>query len=147
MKNKRQAMILELVDQYPIYSQQELADRLVEHGVPAAQPTISRDIKELRHFKVQDETGNYKYTYEKGDAALRFSSLLHDSIVRFDYSENIVIIKCHVGMAQAVCAALDVMQLVDVMGTIAGDDTIFVVTHGGERSRALIETLKKKALL
>lgn len=131
MRTKRQMKILEIIEAEPITTQEELQKRLQEHHFEVTQATISRDIKTLRLAKALDKNGVYRYTVlkseEKSDQMDRYLSILHDTIVEVDAAENMVAIKCHVGMANAACAALDEMRISQVVGTLSGDDTIFVL--------------------
>jgi len=144
MKNSRQAKILELIKEYTLTTHQELQTQLEQAGFSAAQATISRDIKDLRLLKSLDEQGNYRYMNpqnQKPEFLVRFESIFAESVIGIDYSLNNVIIKCFSGMAQAACAALDNLELEMVLGTLAGDDTIIVVTKGETQSLKLVQRL------
>ena len=136
MKFQRQAKILELIDRFEIETQEELTDHLRAVGYSTTQATVSRDIKELRLIKsLSTETGKYKYTVAAAGAA--------DS---FDAAQNMVVIKTLPGLGQAAAMAIDAMRAVDVVGTLGGDDTVFVVmrdTESAERfSRQAHDILK-----
>lgn len=131
MSKKRHELILKLIDEQKIKTQEQLQEVLLEHGFETTQSTISRDIKRLSLIKsIKDD--EYCYTVNqnsvgfKGD--INFQSVFFQSIISIEYAINIVCIKCHVGMGNAVCATLDSMNIKDILGTIAGDDTIFVLT-------------------
>ena len=131
MKKERQAKILELISAFAIETQEELQQKLISAGFDVTQATVSRDIKELRVAKLLDGNGVYRYavnTHRNSKTALKYSELFSHSIVSVAFSMNDVVIKCHVGMAQGACAALDMMHYENILGTIAGDDTIFVIT-------------------
>lgn len=131
MRTKRQLKILEIIEESPVTTQEELQGKLQEYGFDVTQATISRDIKSLRLIKTLDKNGVYRYTVlkpeEKNSGEDRRLSLLRDTVLQVDSAENIVAIKCHVGMANAACAALDEMEFPEVVGTLSGDDTIFVL--------------------
>lgn len=142
MKNKRHKKILELINENEIDTQEMLQELLTESGFSVAQPTVSRDIQELRLVKVMTENGKYKYIQsEKRED--RFSNLLVETITDVDWAMNIVVVKCHTGMAQAACAMLDKMNYSQIAGTIAGDDTIFILLKNELNARKLAAELKK----
>ena len=120
MKNKRQKKILEIISAKDVETQEELQLLLAEEGFTAAQPTVSRDIQELRLVKAVNDDGKYRYI-QSGNTDARFSNLLLQTIISVDYAMNMVVIKCHTGMAQAACAMIDSMDYPQVLGTIAGD--------------------------
>lgn len=114
MKTKRHAKILEIIHSTPVDTQDELLKRLRECGFDVTQATVSRDIKELRLIKTLDSDGRYRYStvkQENDHISSKFHSLFSDAVVGVDYAGNIVVIKCFVGMAQAVCAAMDSLAL------------------------------------
>ena len=142
MKTKRQKKILELISERDIETQEELQSLLAAEGFSAAQPTVSRDIQELRLVKAVNDDGKYRYI-QSGNSDARFSNLLLQTIISVDYAMNMVVIKCHTGMAQAACAMLDSMEYPQVLGTIAGDDTIFILLRNEENARQLMQKIKK----
>lgn len=130
MKKKRHGAILELIKSEPISTQEELLSYLCEHGFNVTQATVSRDIKELHLVKRADGKGQYKYCVSdisEGKNSNRFDSIFSSTIISVECASNMVCIKCHVGMANAACAALDSMEWEEIIGTLAGDDTIFVM--------------------
>lgn len=130
MKKKRHAKILELIQNYEIDTQEELQERLKESGFIVTQATISRDIKELRLIKELTVNGKYKYSTGRNmndDFVARLGGIFSESILKVDYAMNTVVIKCFSGMANAACAAIDSMEWDGLVGTLAGDDTIFVL--------------------
>ena len=146
MKNDRQSMILEIISQENIETQEQLLVRLQERGITSTQATISRDIKELRLIKTLDSDGRYRYStvkQENDHISSKFHSLFSDAVVGVDYAGNIVVIKCFVGMAQAVCAAMDSLHWDNVVGTLAGDDTFLCITKNEAQSVELVTELKK----
>lgn len=146
MKERRHAKILELISKFSIDTQEELLRRLKEEGFDVTQATVSRDIKELRLVKSLSADGNYRYSViqeNRKDFSSKFYSLFSDSAVSVDYVRNIVVIKCLTGMANAVCASMDLIEWEDIAGTLAGDDTIFVLTREDASAERLAQELKK----
>ncbi|MBQ5988630.1 MAG: arginine repressor [Oscillospiraceae bacterium] len=142
MKNKRQKKILEIITAKDVETQEELQLLLAEEGFTAAQPTVSRDIQELRLVKAVNDEGKYRYI-QSGNSDARLSNLLLQTIISVDYAMNMVVIKCHTGMAQAACAMIDSMDYPQVLGTIAGDDTIFILLRNEENARQFMQKIKK----
>ena len=145
MKVRRHAKILEIIEQYDIDTQEELLQRLKEAGFEATQATISRDIKALRLVKTLSSNGNYCYKVharEDANMSSKFYSIFQESVVHVDCAGNIVCIKCLTGMANAVCAMLDSMHWQGVVGTLAGDDTIFVLLRTPQNAAGLLTELK-----
>ena len=147
MKQKRQEKILEVISNYDVDTQVRLMELLKESGFSATQATLSRDIRELRLVKVMTDTGIYKYdvpTQEKvTEMSTKFRSIFSEAVVSVDYAFHIVVIKCHVGMASAACAALDNMKIRDVVGSIAGDDTIFVLLRNEQQALKLVSEIRQ----
>ncbi|HCI60023.1 arginine repressor [Ruminococcus sp.] len=146
MKSRRHAKILDIIAEYPIETQDELLTRLKDEGYKATQATISRDIKDLRLVKTLGSDGKYRYVSaakNSTDIRSNFSSLFASSVNSIDFAQNIVVIKTLSGMAQAVCAALDSNDYKAVVGTIAGDDTIFIACRSSQLAVSLTEELKK----
>lgn len=145
MKTLRQTKILELIRNNSIETQSDLLEMLRKDGFNVTQATVSRDIKEMRLVKVLDSSGSYKYSYDAVNNNEEMPSLylFASAVTSIDYAHNLVVIKTGSGMAQAVCAALDSIHRPGVMGSIAGDDTIFVATITDSASAALADDLKK----
>ncbi len=147
MKTKRHAKILELISSHAIDTQEELLKQLKEAGFEVTQATVSRDIKELRLIKALSPDGQYCYTVHQqnrnSDISNKFKSLFSEAVTSVDFAINIVVIKCHVGMANAVCAALDAMHWNGVVGTLAGDDTIMIVTRDEARAVDFVNEVTK----
>lgn len=146
MKAKRHAKILEFIQQNEIETQDEILARLKACGFDVTQATISRDIKELRLVKTLSPGGKYRYTSVKkdnGDMSAKFYTLFLNSITNIDYAGNTVVLRCYSGMAQAVCAAMDAMEWEGLVGTLAGDDTIFVLFRTEEYTVKMVQHLKK----
>lgn len=146
MKTRRQAVILDLINEYPIETQEELMTHLKENGFKVTQATVSRDIKELRLLKSLSADGRYRYTSFKGnpeDAQGGLNSFFNNSVLSVKQAQNLIVIRTLSGMAQAVCATLDNSELVGMVGTIAGDDTIFIACLGTDYASKLAIDLKK----
>ncbi|WP_407383293.1 arginine repressor [Ruminococcus sp.] len=142
MKTTRHNKILELINKYPITTQEELIDYLRNEGYDVTQSTVSRDIKQLRLTKTLLPDGKYRYqaspSSEKG-AKNNFRSIFSSSVISIEQAMNLVVIKTFSGMAQAACAALDMMSFDSIVGTLAGEDTIFVVCLSPEIASACAE--------
>lgn len=146
MKRKRHALILELIQQYEITTQDELLAKLRENGFEVTQATVSRDIKELRLVKALSPSGQYRYMAgaAQGDEYLaKFYTIFSGSVISVDYAGNTCVVKCYAGMAQAACAAIDAMHFEGIVGTLAGDDTIFVLCRTPELTQQLKSSLDK----
>lgn len=145
MKTRRQARILELIREQPVETQSELLELLKSDGYNVTQATVSRDIKEMRLIKLLDASGTYRYAADNvtGEEKQSHSYLFSTAVISVDHAHNIVVIKTQIGMAQAVCAALDSTDRPGVLGTIAGDDTIFVATRSDAVSVGLVADIKK----
>ena len=148
MKEKRHRAILELIETMPICTQDELLTQLRQRGFDVTQATVSRDIRELRLAKISLDGGATRYTShpetEKVGFSEKFKTIFRESVVRVACAGNLVVIKCYTGLGNAACAALDTMNFEHLVGTIAGDDTIFCATQTQEDARklaALLETI------
>ena len=149
MKVKRQSKILELIRENDIETQEMLADLLNKAGFNVTQATVSRDIRELKLTKATMQSGKQKYVATAKESSFvteRYNRVLIYGIVSIDSAQNIVVIKTLVGMAMAVAAALDSMENSEIMGTIAGDDTIFCVVKNESKAVKLTENLKAISL-
>ncbi len=145
MKSKRQTSILKLIEQYDISTQSELTEYLNAAGFNATQATVSRDIKELRLVKDVGENGKSKYAVSRSPVNTGFSekllTIFRESVLSYDNAQNIVVIKTMPGLASAACSAIDSMQSEDIVGTLAGDDTAFLVMHSKENAELFCEKL------
>lgn len=136
MKTIRQNKILEIITNKAIGTQEELAEELRRQGLEVTQATVSRDIRELRLFKNLTSTGSPRYAvpqdsvHNQGD---RMTRMFRDSVLRLDESLNLLVIKTLPGTAQAVASTIDDAGWPDILGTVAGDDTILVVIKGLEK--------------
>lgn len=145
MKVKRHSKIIELIKDNDIETQEELADKLKEMGFDVTQATISRDIRELKLTKMSSSNGKQKYTVlgsDENTSNEKLERIFKDGVISIDYAQNIIVIKTLNGMAMAVAAALDSMNNSEIMGSIAGDDTIFCVVKSEQKALRLIERLK-----
>ena len=149
MKVNRHVKIVELVNKYHIETQEELADRLREEGFQITQATVSRDIRDLKLTKVATDDGHQKYVVLKAtENALRdkYIRILKDGFVSMDMAMNILVIKTVSGMAMAVGAAIDEMKWNEIVGCIAGDDTIMCVVRTTEDTATVMDKIRKLVL-
>lgn len=143
MKYNRHAKILEIIENYDIETQDELVAKLKEHGMDVTQATVSRDIKELRLVKVTSADGKSRYKAMNNDSGVisdKLLTILREGYVSSDYANNILVVKTLPGMAQAVASAIDSLGWPEIIGTIAGDDTIMIVT----RAERIAEEMQEK---
>lgn len=146
MKTRRHAKILEIINQNHVETQEELQALLSQAGYHVTQATVSRDIKELRLIKTPGQGGGYRYTIAKSGAepiSAKFHSIFAGSVVNVRYAQNIVVVRCLPGMAQAACAAMDSLHWDQVIGTLAGDDTFICVVTTQQNAEDLVLELKK----
>lgn len=146
MKIQRHSKIIELVENYDIETQEELADKLNQAGYRVTQATISRDIRELRLSKVAASDGRQKYVVFKNvENALneKYIRILKDSVLSLDMAQNILVIRTSSGMAMAAAAALDACHFQEIVGSIAGDDTIMCAVRTVEQTAALMDSIRK----
>ena len=147
MKNNRQAMIFEIISQENIETQEQLLSRLQERGIRSTQATISRDIKQMHLIKEPIGQGIYKYAVSGNrtrlNAAEKLQTIFRECIVSVDYAQNIVVLKTMPGLANGACSALDNMDMNDIVGSLAGDDTAFLVMRDTESAAAFCEEIKE----
>ncbi len=146
MKNSRQNKILELIEKYEISTQEALIQRLAECGFESTQTTISRDIRQLRLIKGPTGRGTYKYVapeVRKGADAPGHNSALTDAVLGIDFAENIVVIKTLSGMANAIAVCIDSLGIKEIIGSVAGDDTILLVVKTRELAMNIADEIKK----
>lgn len=151
MKNARQKKILELIDQQSIDRQEELMRLLCEAGFAVTQATVSRDIRELNLVKAATGEGGYRYvsTFQREKPAHsenRFEMIFRETVLKIDYAENIVLIKCFTGMANAACEVFDSRVWTDVVGTLSGDDTFMILMRNAKAAKELCEALQNEYL-
>lgn len=146
MKSKRQEIILELIRKKICLTQEDLQEGLLEAGFDVTQSTISRDIRELKLVKGRDEQGNYRYLSNQASNIVKrndnhFKDIILRGVKSVDYSLNNVVVKCGAGMASSACVVIDEMFGDMMLGSLAGDDTIIIVTSGEEQSENLCESI------
>ena len=145
MKNVRQTAILSIIEQYDIETQEELASRLRKMGIDVTQATVSRDIKELRLLKVLSASGGYKYaTADKAEHGLsdRFVRMFRDSVLSINFANNIIVIKTLSGSANVAAEAIDSMRMPQILGTMAGDNTILVIVNNEKEAVETVESFR-----
>ena len=148
MKTKRQTKMLELIKKHDIETQEELSDYLQKEGYQVTQATVSRDIRELKLTKVAMSNGRQKYaalTEANEDLSEKYTRVFRDAFVSMDMAQNILVIKTVSGMAMAVAAAIDAMHLHEIVGCIAGDDTIMCAVRSVDDTIAVMGRLRKLA--
>ena len=146
MKGSRHTKIVELIGKYQIETQEELAEYLNQAGFHVTQATVSRDIRDLKLTKVPAANGRQRYAVLQGDTdamAEKYVRIFRDGFSSMDMAQNILVIKTAAGMAMAVAAALDAMHFSEIVGGIAGDDTIMCAVRTVDDTIVLIEKLKK----
>ena len=147
MKNSRQSKILEIISTENIETQEQLLERLQAQGITSTQATISRDIKQMHLIKEPIGRGVYKYTVSGNRVKLNFAeklrTIFRESITGIDHAQNIVVLKTMPGLASAACAALDNMGYNMLVGSLAGDDTAFLVMRDTESAAEFCEEIKE----
>lgn len=147
MKNARQEKLLQIISEETIETQEQLLQRLEALGIHSTQATISRDIKQLHLVKEPTGHGGYRYTVSAHKTKLNFAdklrTIFRESVVSVDAAQNIVVVKTIEGMAQGAAFALDNMKETDIVGTLAGDDTIFLVFHDSLQAMDFCEQVKQ----
>lgn len=147
MKNNRQAMILEIISRENIETQEQLLSRLQERGVTSTQATISRDIKQMHLIKQPVGQGVYKYAVSDNRTKLNFAeklrTIFRESITSIAFAQNIVVIKTMPGLASAACSALDNMDLPYMVGSLAGDDTAFLLMKDTESAESFCREIRE----
>ncbi len=146
MKTRRQTKILELIKKYEIETQEDLSAYLEQEGYQVTQATVSRDIRELKLTKVSLTNGRQKYIAlleTNEDLSQKYERIFRDGFISMDIAQNLLVVKTVSGMAMAVAAALDALQLHEIVGTIAGDDTIMCAARSTEDAIRVIDKLRK----
>lgn len=137
MKNSRHTRIIEIINDHVIETQDDLIEKLKESGYIVTQATVSRDIKQLGLIKTATKDGGYKYTSSKNENSgneNKLKNIMRETAVNAQNAQNIVVVKTFPGMANAAAAALDALAEEAIVGSIAGDDTIFIVVHSNEEA-------------
>lgn len=146
MKTRRQAKILELIQQNNVETQEELSAYLEREGYQVTQATVSRDIRELKLTKIATDNGRQKYAViADADTGMldKYARVLREGYVSMDIAQNILVIKTVSGMASAVCAAIDAMKMNEVVGSIAGDDTLICIIRTNDDAVMTMKKLRK----
>ena len=150
MKSQRQAKIMEIISNRNVETQEQLLAELQNAGFRSTQATISRDIKELRIVKELTNFGTYRYTAASDEVGGTFSSKLNtifrECITSFDYAQNIVVIRTLPGLASAAASAIDAMNMSVIVGSLAGDDTVFIVMRDTNAAAAFCGEIKNLLL-
>lgn len=145
MKTVRQVAILEIIEKQDIETQEELADALRKRGIAVTQATVSRDIKELRLLKVLTPSGAYKYaTADKAENGLseRFMRMLAESVLSVTFANNLIVVKTLNGSANVAAEALDSFHWQEVLGTLAGDNTVLLIIRSNEEVAAVVARIQ-----
>lgn len=146
MKNARQTKILEIIEKYEISTQEALIAKLAECGFEATQTTISRDIRQLKIIKGPTGRGTYKYVVpavKREAVAPGHNSALTESVIKIAAAQNIVVVKTLSGMANAIAVCIDSLDVGDIVGSVAGDDTILLVMQDSECAASTEQALKE----
>lgn len=144
MKRNRQEAILRVISQYEVETQQELAQRLKEEGFEVTQATVSRDIRDMKLSKMPTGEGHQKYVRFHNDEkhlSGKYVNVLKEGFVSIDMAQNILVVKTVSGMAMAVAAAIDAMKYPEIVGSIAGDDTIMMAGRTVEDTKSLMNQI------
>ena len=148
MKTKRQAKIIEIITAQDIETQEQLLAELERHGIRSTQATISRDIKQMHLIKEPTGRGTYRYAVSVHKTKLNFAerqrTIFRECVLHADYAQNIVVIKTLGGMANAAAAALDSMEFDQIVGSIAGDDTVFLVLRDNDSALEFCAEVRKQ---
>lgn len=142
-KKARQAAILKVISENEVETQNELRRLLEEHGISVGQATLSRDIRELSLVKRLNENDVNCYYSGLSSVNVSYNSIFAQAVLSMDYAGNIVVLKCRAGLANAVGAVIDDRDFPTVMGTIAGDDTVFILTKTENHAVQLLTDLKR----
>ena len=146
MKRQRHEVVVDLINKYDIETQEELAAYLKEEGFEVTQATVSRDIRELKLSKIATGNGKQKYIILKNDDSHlgdKYIRVLRDGFVSMNMAQNILVIKTLQGMAMAVAAALDAMKFPEIVGCIAGDDTIMAAIKSTDETKVVIDKINE----
>ena len=144
MKNQRHEAILEIIASTPVATQELLIELLAERGIKATQATLSRDIQQLSLVKSRDENGISRYMQPAATAVEK--SFFAEAVISVDYAINTIVLKCRAGMAEGTCAAIDSVNHPGVVGTIAGDDTIFILVRTEADAKKLSRKFRSELL-
>ena len=144
-KKLRHREIIKIITENVVETQGQLTDFLLKEGFDVTQATVSRDIKELRLIKIADYAGRYKYASPGKDSAadtrLRYITLLKHSVITIQDAGNLVILKAIPGSAQGCAVAIETLEFENIVGTIAGDDTIFIAVNTNQEAKELVQKI------
>ena len=146
MKRTRHAKIVEIIEKHDVGTQEELAELLKESGFQVTQATVSRDIRELKLSKIPTGDGRQKYVVLRQDDSHlvdKYIRVLKDGLLSMDMAQNILVIKTVSGMASAVAVAVDAMKFKEIVGSIAGDDTIMMAVRTVEETKVVMDKIHK----
>lgn len=147
MKLDRQSVIMDIISERDIETQNQLMEALAERGLKSTQATLSRDIREMRLVKELGPRGNYRYVaaakQDNSDLDIRLKKIFRESVVSYDVAQNILVIKTLPGLASAACSALDGMSIDGLVGTIAGDDTAFLAMKDNNAATTLYKEIEQ----
>ncbi len=144
MKKIRHRKIIDIIEKYDVETQEELANYLKESGFVVTQATVSRDIRELKLSKIPSGSGKQKYVVIKQEESVmgdKYNRVLKEGFASMDMAQNILVIKTVSGMAMAVAAAIDAMKFHEIVGTIAGDDTIMMAVRTVSETQILMDKI------
>ncbi len=146
-KSKRQQAILRLIQNEALDLQEDLLKRLHSQGIPCTQATISRDIRELRLVKERDPQGNTRYVVAahrgEDEHGVRLKTIFRESVVSFDTAQNLIVLKTMPGLASAAGATLDAMDIPNMVGSIAGDDTVVLIMRTNESAQQFCSEIRR----
>lgn len=147
MKSDRQSVILEIIAQRDIETQNQLLEALAERGVKSTQATLSRDIRDMRLVKELGPGGSYRYvvaaSQENAELDARLRKIFKECVLSYDVAQNLLVIKTLPGLAQAAGSTLDGMEIPGLVGTIAGDDTAFLALKDAESAVKLYHEIEQ----
>ena len=147
MKLDRQSVIMDIINERDIETQNQLMEALAERGLKSTQATLSRDIREMRLVKELGPRGNYRYVaaakQDNSDLDIRLKKIFRESVISYDVAQNILVIKTLPGLASAACSALDGMSIDGLVGTIAGDDTAFLAMKDNNSATTLYKEIEQ----
>lgn len=146
MKTNRQSKIIEIIQKNEVETQDELSALLEKDGFRVTQATVSRDIRELKLTKIPTAGGRQKYaviTDAPENLSKKYESVLREGFLSMDMAQNILVIKTVSGMASAVCAAIDAMKMREIVGSIAGDDTIMCAIRTVDDTYAVMKKIRR----
>ena len=142
-KKQRQKAIIEVISEYEVETQNDLMLLLKKRGIKTGQSTLSRDIRELKIVKRPSENDVNCYFFDSRRTKVSYSSIFAQSVISIESAQNIVVLKCHAGLAPAACKVVDEHKFQSVVGTIAGDDTVFIATKTENHAAELITQLRR----